>query len=373
MRETRTKSRFLILKIGALGDLVFAHPAIRALKSQFPNAQIDWIVGRSVAQVLQGDPEIARVLTLDDKKLFNGTIFEKMSIAHGLRKELAKSYDGIFIFHRDTRYSYLCKMLTTGPIFQVARENQKPRHRDHLLQIYQFGYPPHVLHESMIFKDLITRALSVLDHPVRDEVPLLWDWNFNYLLVPEAPGPSEIASGKKHIVFHLGGGKNLKTEFALKLWPHWSRLITSLLKDATGNYQIVLVGAPSEAASAEEILAGVPSTIRYNKILSLVGKTSLTELFQLLSKASGFVGVDSGPLHVADALGVPCIGLYGATSHVSWGLLRKNASNTVQITLPCSPCYKDDGHFPTCPIEVKCMRDLSVEEVSKKMRDCKII
>ncbi|MEO5970864.1 MAG: lipopolysaccharide heptosyltransferase I, partial [Bdellovibrionia bacterium] len=66
--------------------------------------------------------------------------------------------------------------------------------------------------------------------------------------------------------------------------------------------------------------------------------------------------------HFADSLGVPCLGLYGPTSTVSWGLLGIN-SQTFSEPVACSPCYLDTGEFPNCPYEIKCMTELTPERV----------
>src|SRR5690606_24027962 len=82
----------------------------------------------------------------------------------------------------------------------------------------------------------------------------------------------------------------------------------------------------------------------------------------LIPQLDLFIGPDSGPLHLFDQASVSCIGLYGPTSPVSWGLIGPQ-SVVVTQNLPCSPCYKDDGNFPACPYGNRCMQEISVEQV----------
>jgi len=84
----------------------------------------------------------------------------------------------------------------------------------------------------------------------------------------------------------------------------------------------------------------------------------------VISKAKLVVGIDSGPIHMGGGLRVPVIGIYGPTSMVSWGLLGPK-SKMLYKTEVCAPCYKDDGNFPECKFDHKCMNELSCDEVFK--------
>ncbi len=130
---------------------------------------------------------------------------------------------------------------------------------------------------------------------------------------------------------------------------------------------MIWVGASEELPASQALLASLnlpPSAA--SRIHSYVGKTNFIELLGILKNAHSFVGVDSGPLHFADALGVPCVGIYGPTSTVSWGLLG-NDSTCVRNPVPCSPCYQDDAYFPACPFHHKCMTELQPATVLEKL------
>jgi ADP-heptose:LPS heptosyltransferase len=147
-----------------------------------------------------------------------------------------------------------------------------------------------------------------------------------------------------------------KTLYDLKKWPHWDVFLKQLLNKTT--FTLLLVGSPEEAKEVTPLISA--------RIESLVGQTTLPELLRLIQSAQCVIGVDSGPIHWADYLEVPTLGLYGPTSPLSWGLLGPT-SRTLSHSEHCSPCYRDDGHFPQCPFHKKCMLHLQPERVLQQL------
>jgi heptosyltransferase-2 len=96
------------------------------------------------------------------------------------------------------------------------------------------------------------------------------------------------------------------------------------------------------------------------RVLNLAGKTSLRELMALIDRCSVFLTNDSGPMHIASALGVPLLALFGSTSPVKTG--PYNGGEVVNKRVMCSPCYRR-----TCPIDFRCMTSISAEEVYQKL------
>jgi ADP-heptose:LPS heptosyltransferase len=127
---------------------------------------------------------------------------------------------------------------------------------------------------------------------------------------------------------------------------------------SSGKMYVVLLGDPSKRASAYKLAEMISSP----RLIDLVGKTSLLELTAVLKKATVAVGPDSGPSHVATAVGTPYVALFGPTSpervapHGSEHLVVKSG-------VDCAPCYKK-----RCPgLNRICMRTISVEQVKEKI------
>jgi hypothetical protein len=138
-----------------------------------------------------------------------------------------------------------------------------------------------------------------------------------------------------------------------KRWPaaHFSALAQQLDKP------VVLLGSGKEAALCEDI-AGPVNALRPHQCRNLAGATSLMEAFALIAAAHRVVSNDSGLMHVAAALGVPLVALYGSSSPAYTPPLSEHAI-PISLKLACSPCFKRD-----CPLgHTNCLKDITPESV----------
>jgi heptosyltransferase-1 len=149
-------------------------------------------------------------------------------------------------------------------------------------------------------------------------------------------------TGQPQAVLHPGA------RWSTKLWPtdHWARLAEWLVRDK--GFQVVITGSPGDRDLTAEIVAqaGVP-------LINLAGRTSLVELAALLQQARLAVTTDTGPMHLAAALGTPVVALFGPTAPWRTGPFGEG-HEVVRLALPCSPCFRRQ-----CP-EPRCLTELSV-------------
>lgn len=358
------KQKILLFKLGAIGDVVFTMPALNAIKSILPDAHITWVTGRSCSPLLQSHALLDDLIIVDDFKFFSKNWTDRIMESLRLREQLKKDQSLVLLGHRALSYTLLLRSKINAPVFQLAR--YKPNLWKQMLQ-RAVVINPIWMHESHAMRELVKAGLEHLLYNRLNDMP--WIWDFSH--VPD----SDLDLPSSFIVLHIGGATNVKTEFFLKRWPHFGELIYRLL-EGTSHY-ITLVGNHSDKKETEKVLKesrerfidsenSQNRTFPEHRLLNWVGKTNLTELISILRKANFFVGADSGPLHIADSLNIPSIGLYGPTSLVSWGLLG-HKSTVLHENIECSPCYKDDGFFPECPFEHKCMKNLNVEVVLKEI------
>ncbi len=330
--------RFLIVKIGALGDVCLALPAIGALQDVFPGVEVDWLVGSEAAAVLKKHPGLSHAWVVDSKTIFQKNWFEGLRVATEWRA-LMPRYDGILLLHRKWSYVGWLRMFLRAPIFRMSRGTRSwPR-------VTAVQVLPLQTHESLAIRKVVEAVVEHFDGGSEFQ----WKWDLSYL---KSSKPELCDELKPYWVVHAGGGQNAGTVFALKQWPHWRTWLRSVADRFPTHW--VLVGAPSEKQEFPI----------HPRIHDRVGQTNIAELVQLIRGAQGFLGVDSGPLHLADALGVPAIGLYGPTSERSWGLLSPK-SRILRTTPDCSPCYQDDGKTPHCRYAHRCMVDLSEGQVTE--------
>jgi hypothetical protein len=139
----------------------------------------------------------------------------------------------------------------------------------------------------------------------------------------------------------------------MRQWPaeHFAALIDLLAERDQVN--AVLIGGADEAELAEDVLAAV---VNRQAVVSLVGRTSLRHLPGLLAACVLYVGNNSGPKHIAAALGVPTIGIHsGVVDAIEWGPVGKRAV-ALRRNMACSPCYL--ARAEDCPRALACLRGL---------------
>ena len=127
---------------------------------------------------------------------------------------------------------------------------------------------------------------------------------------------------------------------------------------------VVLIGGPDEAAFAGEVAASVRQGER---LFSLVGQTSLRELPAVLRACDLYVGNDSGPKHMAAALGVPTIGIHsGSVDAGEWGVMGPHTA-TIRRDMTCAPCYL--ARASDCHRGLACLHGIKVGDVYRACRN----
>jgi ADP-heptose:LPS heptosyltransferase len=163
----------------------------------------------------------------------------------------------------------------------------------------------------------------------------------------------------------IGFNVNVSDLSLERRWPkqEFQTLAKALLKDL--NVKLIFIGAPVDRAYVEEVLAGLGGT---GQVINLAGRTSLGELLAIFTRLELFVTNDSGPLHVAAALDVPTLSLFGPETPVLYGPKGGN-SLVVYTGLYCSPCLSVfNAKTAPCSGQNICMQSISSEAVLEAMR-----
>lgn len=344
--------KILIFKLGALGDVAMTLPLAGFIKSMLPGAHITWVGGLGLKDLLSNHPSIDRLILVDDKKLLREGAFARVVEIFKLYWALKSFFSIAFVPYRALQYSILIRPLILGRIFSFARRSNKFRERF-------FGpclvVPPMFLHEEIAVRKLGELAFGVA-------LPSQWKHDFSYLTSnPHLPEPPSI-------IVHIGGGSNTLTNFSLKRWPHFNQLCLMLVREFS-SYNLIIIGNHDDQADILAVMKFLYDSypqISLNEPKILIGKR-IDYLVDTISKASLFIGIDSGPVHIADSLNIRTIGIYGPTSVVSWGLIGSR-SIALSINSHCSPCYKDNGFWPSCQNNRVCMNELSAEHVTNVAR-----
>lgn len=153
----------------------------------------------------------------------------------------------------------------------------------------------------------------------------------------------------------------------MALQRRWSgerfrELIIRLLA-AYPSIHVCVIGAPREASYVKHVLIGIEE---HKRLHNLTGRLNLHELCMVLDEALVLITNDSGPMHIAAALGTPCVAIFGPESPAHYAPIGTQ-HQIVYKALPCSPCLNPyDGKMFECPFGVACMRLISVEEVFER-------
>jgi len=146
-----------------------------------------------------------------------------------------------------------------------------------------------------------------------------------------------------------------------KRWPlgYWKQLITKMLE--SGKETLLVLGGPEEKEYLEELWKGLPSH-HTQRLVSLVGKTNPQALAAVLDQCKLLITNDTGPMHVAAAVGIPTLALFGSTSP-TWTRPFGLGHEVIYKSVECSPCFQK-----TCPIGYICLNQITVDEVFQKTR-----
>jgi len=288
-------NRILIVKLSAFGDVVQTLPLLHGLREAFPSATIGWAVQRSFAPLLQGHPLIDNVHVLASKKL--GPCLRLGSELRAASYDVVLDAQGLFV-------SSLVSRLSNAP--RRIGYNWR-REGNHLLMTDSSV-------EATDRAHMVEKILRLGDAIGARRVPFLKD---DFLASRPTPVPAD-GDSKRIAALVVGASVASKT-----LSPeHWARVSTQLYEDGLSS---VLIGGPQEHAIGEKI-----DQLTEHPVTNLVGKTSFSELAGVLSHSDVVVSSDTGALHLAVAVGVPTVGLFGVSDPVRTG---NDWGNTPHVVL----------------------------------------
>lgn len=342
--------RVLVIKPSALGDVAQSVPVAHVIKDNLPDCRLDWLVNRAYVPMLEGVSSIDEVVPFDRKtfrgpgSLFTTALKNFLADLRNRRYDLVIDLQGLF------RSGWMTRA-TRAPMrvgFKNARELA------HLFYTVKVPVPSMEVHA-------LERCLSVLEHlgmtvgrPLRWDLPQRTDDARRVRdMIDQAFGPPE---GSGPLV-----GICPTTRWVTKHWPaeHFADTAAELVR--RHGARIVLDGAPGDEPVTTRLAERVQAAVGEGHVLDLTGKTSLGELIALIGLAEVFLTNDSGPMHIADALGTPLVALFGPTNPVRTGPYRQQ-DHVVRLEVDCAPCYRRQCNTMHCLTELAPEKVLAVVE-----------
>jgi heptosyltransferase-1 len=330
--------KILILKPSSLGDVVQALPVLRLLKRHLPDSQIDWWIDSRLVPLLEGDPDLHQVIRFERQRWASPVHWPEMlrSIA-ALRM---REYDWVIDLQCLMR-SGLFAWLAKGTLLAGLDEP-----REGARGFYDIVVPRASFHTHAV--DWYLAVLPHLGVPVDN----------GFVWLPERPQVAADIKAKWNPApgrwIALQPGARWKN----KRWPveHFADLARKLAADDT-QVQFAVFGSKEEQSLAETVCSAVP-----DRCVNLAGQTSLAEMIEWLRRCDLMVTNDTGPMHVAAALGKPVIGVFGPTEPRRTGPYGQ-LENVIQHRLPCAPCFKSRCAWHN---QMECLRAITPSEVVKR-------
>jgi lipopolysaccharide heptosyltransferase I len=347
MDQGTSAGRILIVRLGALGDVVHALPLLDALRRALPQAHLGWLVEERNASVLAGHPQLDRLLVFPRRELAalvrRGRLLAAMALAlRFLRALRAERFEVTLDAQCNLRSSLLARL--SGAPRRIGFAPPYTKEKAHWLLTDRVAVP--VGGQLKVERNLaLLGPLGVDGRDARAQ-----------LRIPEparAAARAFRASQRTAELVALHPG--VSGFGAIKQWaPERFAGVARRLFDERGARCIVTWG-PGERALAEQVAADSQGTAQ---VAPETG--SLLELGALYEVCDAVVGGDTGPIHLAAALGVPVVGLYGPKDpaiYAPWDGVRRRAAETVWKRVHCSPC-----RLRRCD-NVICMPAIEVEDV----------
>ena len=322
--------RILAVKLDHIGDLITALPALRRLRGHFPSARIHLLASGAAKAFLAGEDCVDELIEfeffhtrsdLGQKDLTEADLHAlterlapyRFDLALDLRKQVETRHilQGVPARFR-AGYDHLGRFPWLDVALEWEGDNQLRRKHSHI-------------------SDDLVRLVDAVAMAGEADRAVLPQLATGKMALPRGiPADARALFRKPVVAVHPGVGA------IMRQWPaEYFASVIDLLVEKNG-VNVVLIGGRDEVELAEEVLEAV---VNRKRVVSLAGRTALTELIGLLRACALYLGNNSGPKHIAAVLGVPTIGIHsGIVDAAEWGPIGPRAI-ALQRNMVCSPCY----------------------------------
>jgi heptosyltransferase I len=308
--------KVFILKPSSLGDVVQALPVLRLIKLQHPGSEIYWWLDQGLTPLLEGDPDLAGIIPFNRKRWSSPWHWNELwSSVRAIREH---HFDWVIDLQSLLRSGAMAWFARGG--FTVGLDDSREGARGFYdVIVPRRSYATHAV-------DWYLDVLPALDVPVHRN----FDWLPERAPVARAVREKWRPEGSRWIALQPGA------RWLNKRWP--AEYFAATAKEIASSFpdvRFAIFGGAADQPLAETITRALP-----DRCLDLAGKTSLAEMIEWTRLCEVMVTNDTGPMHVAAALGKPVVGIFGPTDPRRTGPYRQS-DHALQHSLPCVPCMKD--------------------------------
>jgi heptosyltransferase-2 len=318
--------RILLVRFSSLGDVLLTTPLVRSLRARHPAATITVLTKQVWAPLLSANPHLDQVVTLAPGQSL-------VPLARALRRA---SFSDRLDLHASVRTRVL-RLLVPGAWHGY---NTRRRERRALITLKQDHYRDHLPVAERYFE--AARHLDVKPDGQPAELFIspaaearAEEWLTRSGLDPMLPLVA-FAPGAAH---------------ATKRWPlrHWRILAEQLTERG---YGVVVVGGNADKMAGSEIVTSAPGAVA-----SAAGELDLQAAGALIRRTRAMVAGDTGPMHLATAVGKPVVALFGPTVEAFGFFPYRSPAKVLEVDLACRPCSSKGG--PRCPLgHHRCLEEI---------------
>jgi lipopolysaccharide heptosyltransferase I len=366
--RSREFQKILLIKLSAVGDVVHTIPVLNKLRRRYPAARLDWLVTPPIAELLRHNPAINNVIEFhrDDWRA-PWRLTPLLNSGRLARQLRAVGYDLVVDMHGQFRTAVFT-FATGAPVrigfdrprarvWDASARTMPPQARKHAWQGAREGSwlaYTHPIVVPTLDVHAVDRYLSVGPLLGLDDKPA----DFSFPVPPFAR--ARIATllrdhgiGDDNQVLMMAPGTLWETK-------HWgsAKFAEVARRFLKMGFAVILSGSRRERAVCDAVASEAPGTI------NLAGETTLTEHAALILRSTICATNDSGPMHLAVALGRPVVCIFGPTDPLWIGPYRRGDA-VLRAELPCSPCYL--RLLSRCPNDHACMEDVSAAAVIERL------
>lgn len=332
MNPVKKDHKILIIKPSSLGDIIHTLPALSIIRKSFPQSYIAWLVNANFREILEGHPYLDEIIP------FPRYLFLKKGCS--FLKELKERHFDMVIDLQGLLRSALIG-LWSGAEERIGFK--RGREFSPLFYTRPIEIEPEVLHAV----DRNARLASSISGGI-------FELDFTFFLSPRAIKKIEELLKGMDIQGEIVT-LNPATRWASKRWPEerWASLADELADKGA----IFFVSGPGEEEGVKRI-----RSLMKKCSFSLAGTLNLQELAAFLTRSRLLITVDSGTMHLASALPIPVVSLFGPTDPSRCGPYGQN-DGVIRLSLECSDCYR------TRCREMRCMKGIEPEMVLSKAEE----
>ena len=335
--------KILLLRVGAMGDVIMTTPTIDAIKQKYPDAALDFACGEWSASILPNNPSLSRVIPFPDSWVFEKRLFKMRLFAKKLGRN---GYEMGIFFDKSWHWSMFAAQ--TDIPYRIGFDRDGEGFGYHAKIPYSADKPEYISNLTLAqaagcaMPQTIAYSLFPSDEDTENARAFLQKYHL-----------------KSFIGIAPGGANNPGHIFHEKRWK--AERYVEIIKSLSASHPIILFGGNDDKALCDDIIHK-----SVHSVVSCAGALTALESVALMQHAKLFVTHDSGAMHMASAAGCPVPALFGPTPPTRF------APPKVYTIYPyggSKPCYDALGTMKNCTHAGRCMDAVTVEAVLAKIRE----